>query len=398
MPNPSQQNFRGLTSTRKLQGLLAVGHLANDWSPAAIWLLAPAIGLAFDLQPSQIGLLITLHSVGAALAYLPAGILSDRVQRPGKLLLFTFWWVGLGYFLASFAQNFWILATVLAIAGMGDAAWHPIATGALARRFPTRKGLALGIHALGGTLAEVFSPLMVGILLSGMEWRSALQLSIFPPLIMGVVFYRFRNAIPISTTVSISKVDLVNLLRSWATWKGLALITAITTYNMALIALMTISPLFVQRELGYSTSEAGLFFALAMLIGATGQPLVGRWSDQIGRRRVFICGLTIAGTCALLAAGFPLQLWTAGILIAAMAILVFVRSSVLAMAVDYSGQREATTLGFIFALMDGVGALGAVTAGLVGDFGLHYGFSLAAGFSLISIGFTVATLSRSTAH
>jgi MFS family permease len=167
---------------------------------------------------------------------------------------------------------------------------------------------------------------------------------------------------------------------------------------MALIALMTISPLFVQRELGYSTSEAGLFFALAMLIGATGQPLVGRWSDRIGRRRVFICGLTIAGACALLATGFPHQGWTAGVLIAAMATLVFVRSSVLAMAVDYSGQREATTLGFIFALMDGVGALGGVTAGLVGDFELHYAFSLAAGFSLISIGITAITLSRTSAH
>jgi MFS family permease len=398
MPNPSQQKLSGLASTRKLQGLLAVGHLANDWSPASIWLLAPAIGLAFDLQPSQIGLLITLHSFGAALAYLPAGILSDRVQRPGKLLLFTFWWVGLGYFLASFAQNFWILAAVLAMAGMGDAAWHPIATGALARHFPTRKGLALGIHAVGGTLAEVFSPLVVGILLSVMDWRSALQLSVLPPLIMGVVFYRFRNAIPISTTVGISKVDLVRLLGSWTTPKGLALITAITTYNMALIALMTISPLFVQRELGYSTSEAGLFFALTMLIGAAGQPLVGRWSDRIGRRRVLICGLIIAATCALLATGFPHQGWTAGTLIAAMATLVFVRSSVLAMAVDHSGQREATTLGFIFALMDGVGALGAVAAGLVGNFELHYAFSLAAGFSLFSIGITVVALSRSATH
>ena len=81
MPNPSKQNNSDLASARKLQGLLAVGHLANDWSPAAIWLLAPAIGLAFDLQPSQIGLLITLHSFGAALAYLPAGILSDLVGR-----------------------------------------------------------------------------------------------------------------------------------------------------------------------------------------------------------------------------------------------------------------------------------------------------------------------------
>jgi len=398
MPNPSKQNNSDLASGRKLQGLLAVGHLANDWSPAAIWLLAPAIGLAFDLEPFQIGLLITIHSFGAALAYLPAGILSDWVQRPGKLLLFTFWWVGLGYFLASFVQNFWILAIVLALAGMGDAAWHPIATGALARRFPTHKGLALGIHAVGGTLAEVFSPLVVGILLSVMDWRSALQLSILPPLIMGIVFYRFRNAIPVSRTVGISKGDLVGLLYSWTTRKGFALIIAITTYNMALIALMAISPLFVQRELGYSTSEAGLFFALAMLIGAAGQPLVGRWSDRIGRRRVLICGLTIAGTCALLATGFPHQGWTAGTLIAAMATLVFVRSSVLAMAVDHSGQREATTLGFIFALMDGVGALGAVAAGLVGNFELHYAFSLAAGFSLISIGITAITLGRKTSH
>ena len=398
MSNLSRQKVTDLASARKLQGLLAVGHLANDWSPAAIWLLAPAIGLAFDLQPSEIGLLITVHSFGAALAYLPAGILSDRVQRPGKLLLFTFWWVGLGYFLASFVQDFWILATVLALAGMGDAAWHPIATGALARRFPTRKGLALGIHAVGGTLAEVFSPLVVGILLSVMEWRSALQLSIVPPLIMGIVFYKFRNAIPVSTTVGISKVDLLTLLDSWTTRKGFALITAITTYNMALIALMTISPLFVQRELGYSTSEAGLFFALAMLIGAAGQPLVGRWSDRIGRSRVLISGLTIAGTCALMATGFPHEGWTAGTLIAAMATLVFVRSSVLAMAVDYSGQREATTLGFIFALMDGVGALGAVAAGLVGNFELHYAFSLAAGFSLISIGITAITLSRTNSH
>ena len=89
-----------------------------------------------------------------------------------------------------------------------------------------------------------------------MEWRSALQLSIVPPLIMGIVFYKFRNAIPVSTTVGISKVDLLTLLYSWTTWRGFALITAITTYNMALIALMAISPLFVQRELGYSTSEA----------------------------------------------------------------------------------------------------------------------------------------------
>ena len=57
----------------------------------------------------------------------------------------------------------------------------------------------------------------------------------------------------------------------------------------------------------------------------------------------------------------------------------------LALAVDFAGQREATTLGFVFVLMDGVGAFGALLAGVVGDFQLHYAFLLAAGFSIISI-------------
>ena len=62
-----------------------------------------------------------------------------------------------------------------------------------------------------------------------------------------------------------------------------------------------------------------------------------------------------------------------------------IRSGVLAMAVDFSGQREATTLGFVFMVMDGVGALGAVLAGLVGNFQLRYAFLLAAALSIASI-------------
>ena len=81
-------------------------------------------------------------------------------------------------------------------------------------------------------------------------------------------------------------------------------------------------------------------------------------------------------------------------LVIAMATLVVIRSSILAMAVDYSGQREATTLGFVFAVMDGVGALGAVAAGLVADFSLQYAFVLAACLSLTSVVITAGIALR----
>ena len=57
------------------------------------------------------------------------------------------------------APGYWSLALLLAVAGMGNAAWHPIATGVLTRESRERRAQALGIHAIGGSLAEVLAPL-----------------------------------------------------------------------------------------------------------------------------------------------------------------------------------------------------------------------------------------------
>ena len=359
--------------------------MANDWCHGAIYILLPAIGLAFDLRPSQLGLLVTIYAFGAALAYLPAGIVADRVQNQGRLLLLTFWWVGIGYIAASRAPGFLSLALLLAFAGMGDATWHPIATGVLTRQMPDRRGQALGIHAIGGTLATVLSPLLVGFLLAVLNWRDVMVVSAAVPLLMGLVFLRYHRAVPHSSGKRISRSDLRDLKKTWSSPAGLILIAGISTYNMAVMALITIMPLFLQRSGGFTTGQTGIVFASAMLIGAIGQPWIGRLSDAKSRRGIFIVG-SLLGVAAAIAAALPLATgWISISLVLAIGVLVAIRSGVLALAVDFAGQREATTLGFVFVLMDGVGAFGAILAGVVGDFQLHYAFLLAAGFSIISI-------------
>ena len=62
-----------------------LGHFANDYAPSAVWLLAPAIAIAMDLSPAEVGLLIAIHSIGASLGYLPAGILADHAANRGRL-------------------------------------------------------------------------------------------------------------------------------------------------------------------------------------------------------------------------------------------------------------------------------------------------------------------------
>lgn len=370
--------------TRFLLGAFSCGHMANDWAPGAMWLLAPAIAFDLGLSPSELGLLLTLQAVGASLAYLPAGILADHVADRGRLLALTFWWVAIGFFAASFAPGFWTLAFVLALAGLGDAAWHPIATGVLARMLPGRRGEALGVHAIGGSLATVLAPLAVGYLLAVVDWRDALRISALPAVLMGLVFVAWvARRVPVAAGGGMTRADVRDFFAVWLRPAGIGLLAVVIAYHMAVTALMSMTPLFVQMTHGYSSASAGTLFAAALLAGALVQPWVGRFSDRVGRRRVFV----VVGICgALLSATMAVTEGTALIVavIGAFGLLVGVRAVVLALAVDYASRREGTTLGFVFAIMDGVGALGAVLAGLVAEQALANAFLLAGALALAS--------------
>ena len=362
-----------------------VGHFANDWAPTAVWLIVPAVAITMNLSPAEVGLLFTIHSIGSAIAFLPAGILADRVSNRGRLLQMTFWWVAVGYALAAFAPGYWSFALLLALAGAGDAVWHPIATGVLVQQAPENRAQALGIHAFGGSLAAVLAPLSIGFLLAFVSWREAMLISIIPAIIMGLVFLRIGRHVPPPAQSSLTRMDANALWRIWMRPAGLTLIVMISAYSMAMMALLSMTPLFLQTVHGLTPAVTGMAFSLMLLFGALLQPLIGKISDKIGRRPLVVTGNLIATVSAgaiALASG-------PGLAIAAMVVtataLVGIRSVVLASAVDYSGKREATTLGFTFAVMDGIGALGAVSAGALGNLDLHYAFILVAGLATVAV-------------
>jgi len=366
-----------------------LGHLANDWAPSAIWLLAPAIALSMGLSPGEVGILIAIHSIGASLAYLPAGLLGDHFRNRGLLLMATFWWVAIGYFIAASAPGFWTLALLLAVAGMGDAAWHPIATGVMVQQMPNRRAQVLGIHAMGGTLAEVGAPLCVGFLLASFDWRTVLELSVIPAVVMGLVFLRIARYVSPSQQHGLSMDDIHHFLGVWLRPAGLWIIAIVSTYNMSWMAIMSMTPLFLQGEHGYSPAQTGIVFAAMLLIGSFAQPLLGRLSDVVGRKRVIVGTIASAIVCS---ASIPFLDQPVGLisaLIAVAGLLVGVRAVILAAMVETAGRRESTTLGLAFTVMDGVGALGAVFAGLASSVDLRYAFLVAAVLAAATVLMTI---------
>ena len=379
-----------MQQSRSLLTPFALGHFCNDFAPCAVWIIAPAFAVAMDLNPAQLGLLFTIHSIGSAIAFLPAGLAADHISDRGRLLLLTFWWVGLGYFAASFAPGYWSFALLLAIGGMGDAVWHPVAAGTLVQQAPAGKAKALGIHAMGGAFAEVLGPLLAGFLLAHMDWRGALQVSVIPAFAMGIVFYFVSRNIPKRQTTQFSRHALLSLWQTWRTPSGMKVVGLIAIYNMSFMALLSMTPLYLQRRHDLGPEMTGIAFSVMLLVGALTQPLLGSISDRLGRRSIVISGNLLAATAAGLTFIFKPLLMVLGLLIIAIGTLTAIRSVLLASAVEHAGSREATTLGLAFVVLDGVGALGALLAGAVGTLQLEYAFALAAVLSLMAVGFSLS--------
>ena len=364
--------------------IFPLGHLVNDWPSATLWLLAPAVALSMDLTPAEVGLLISIHGAVASVGYLPAGLLGDRFPNRAALLAGTFFWVAVGYFAASLMPGFWSLALMLAAAGVGSAAWHPIATAAMVEHNPARRAQLIGVHALGGTLAEVGAPALAGFLLASLPWQTVLQLSALPALVMGAVFLKLRAHLPRARHSHTAGTSLRALIDVWRRPRALRLTAIVSIYNVALMGALAMLPLFAQRVHGFSAAEAGILFAGAYLLGAVGQPLLGHVSDALGRKGVTLSVMLGAAVSFGWVVAVPGPISSSLALVLGIGLLASVRAVLLAAMVDHAGGREATTLGFGFAMMDGVGALGAWFAGIAGSVDLHHAFGLTAIAALVA--------------
>ena len=114
--------------------------------------------------------------------------------------------------------------------------------------------------------------------------------------------------------------------------------------------------------------------------------LIGRLSDRFDRKIVSLAGLLVGGAAVAL---FAFASWEWAFLVAMVAIglsLIGIRPVLMATALEAVGTRETSVLGFIFALGEGVGAVGAFLAGLIGEIGLTWSLVFAAASALLAAG------------
>ena len=155
-------------------GLVGLAHGTSHFFHMLLPPLFPAFIRDFGLSYSQLGLVVTLFFLISGVGQALSGFLVDRVGARPVLLsaLACFVLAGLA---AAAAQGYSGLLLAAALAGLGNAPFHPADFTILNKRVSSlRLGHAFSVHGISGNLGWAVAPLfLIGISELTGSWRVA---------------------------------------------------------------------------------------------------------------------------------------------------------------------------------------------------------------------------------
>ncbi len=360
---------------------LVIGHGITDWYAGTLYIVLPFIAKDLGLTYSQVGILMGWNSFSSFFVNLPGGFIVDTVGKTKVLLGMALALTGLPYFFLGFSANYVMALIVVTFIGIGSNLWHPAAYSFLAKRYPERKGFAVGIHTMGGNVGNTTSPMVIGFALTFLIWRQVLILNVIPGVFMAIVLWRLLAKA--GTVMAEAKGKQLSLKEY-----GTAVKTLVQNRNILLLCilagirsmtqtgLLTFLPLYLIHDLKYSPALLGTYLTLIRAVAILATPISGTVSDKKGRRPVLTAGLSLSSLLLIALVILKLKFLFIGVL-AFLGFFLFSLSPVmLAWMMDLAPKNVGgTTVSAIFGIQSLFSSFAGPVCGLIADrYGLLYTF------------------------
>jgi len=379
--------------------LLSAAHAVTHAFGGLMPLVFPIVATQFNLTYTDIGFLVGFTTFAGGLLQLIYGNLTHYVLRKVILALGQAI-VGVSCLVTGLANGFPLLFLGNLGARIGSSPQHPVGNAVLADHFPvSERGTALSLHVVGGNIGTVAVPVVGAVLLVVVGWRVTLFLLAVPA---------FMLALALAILIDEKKEDTAQRQRAAAptghilrrilsnrTILLIMLASVIGAAGRGLGALNTYLPLYMSRDLGLPTATVNVLYTCLLIGGVLGPLLLGRLSDQAGRRVVLYLiyiGATVL-TLIFVGAGAAAPLFL-GIVLVVQGMFSHSDSVVLTtyLADVATPLERDVAFSIFFTVAFGVGALWPTVLGYIAD---HHGLSatfiamamtyLAAGVSLLPI-------------
>ncbi|MBP2414101.1 FSR family fosmidomycin resistance protein-like MFS transporter [Arthrobacter stackebrandtii] len=283
---------------------LTATHAANDFYTGAVAALLPFFVLHAQYSYAAVAGITLAATALSSVAQPMFGFLSDR---------FGMRWMSLAGLLAAgagialsgiVADSYAAVWAVVAISGIGVAAYHPAAT-MEARELGGGTSGSMSLFSVGGNVGVALAPSAV-ILVVGLFGLSGSALLIIPAVVLGAVYavvsrrHLFSRAAPVERAAAAPKASIPD------DWRAFTWLTAVlATWSVAYVGTSTFISLYSIQKFDVGAGFASIALSVFPAAGAVGT-LTGGWlSDRLGRLRVVRAGYLLAAAATVAIAFAP---------------------------------------------------------------------------------------------
>ena len=368
--------------------LLSFGHLVSHWYIGVLMMVTPLIKQDFSLSFTEVGLIITLRSLAGAMGNTTSGIIVDLLGRPLTILAISSTGLALCWFGVGFVYFYPLLLLLLPLATLFSNLWHAPAMSVLSTTYQERRGLALGVHGSAANLGQSISPLVVAFLITAFGWRTAVKAQILPGMVLAVLLILFLPKLGTTQFRKKAMGDFLELVKNRLLKnKELLLITMMSSFRtMGQRCIETYLPLYFAVQLGLNTVWVGFYLSVLTFSSTFPEPLIGWFSDRVGRRSILWISLTLSGlsviAITMVPAGVPLL-----VSVALLGLFHYsLRPIIFAFALDVTPPEiGATTISYVFTWNQAISAIAPLVGGFLADaLGIQYALYFVTLLSLTS--------------
>jgi FSR family fosmidomycin resistance protein-like MFS transporter len=353
----------GKARARRTLALAGLAHALHDGFTDMIYVLLPVWQQQFALGFGALAVLRALYVGALAALQVPSGHLARHLNARTVLVLGTLLSAG-GFALAGLSGGLVGLCASLALAGAGGSTQHPLASAAVSRAYGATARGPLGTYNFAGDLGKATLPPVVSLLLTVMDWRSALWIVAgLGVLVAGLIRWRMpRVANPPVVHETASAPG-----REAAGKGGFGLLLAIGVLDSAArMAFLLFLPFLLQAK-GASLTTVGLALSLVFIGGALGKAACGWLGARLGLLATVTA--TECGTAAAILAVLALPLAPSLALLPLLGVMLNGTSSVLYGTVPelVASKRIERAFALFYTGTLGSSALAPVLYGRLGD-------------------------------
>lgn len=354
--------------TRNRLGLwaLTATHAANDFYTGAVAALLPFFVLHAQYSYAAVAGITLAATALSSVAQPLFGFLSDRYGMR---------WMSLAGLLAAgagialsgvVADSYAAVWIVVAISGIGVAAYHPAAT-MEARELGGGTSGSMSLFSVGGNVGVALAPSAV-ILVVGMFGLSGSGFLIIPALVLGLVYalvswrHLFSRTSPAKHASVAAKVSIPD---DWRAFVWLSAVLA--TWSVAYVGVSTFISLYSIQRFNVTPGFASIALSVFPAAGAVGT-LGGGWlADRFGRLRVVRSGYLLAAiaTIAIVLAPSPVVVIVATAVLGTSLFLPF--AAQITLSHSYLPNRIGMASGVTLGLTLSLGGLVSPLLGSIAD-------------------------------